>query len=85
MTHSVVGALPMGLLITSDEKVDTLIAGFQQLKYCMDESSVYYRSGMGPKLIITDNCSELHDALNQVWPETKLLLCTFHILQQVWR
>ena len=34
---------------------------------------------------MTDNCAELHEALLRVWPSVLLLLCTFHILQQVWR
>ena len=34
---------------------------------------------------MTDNCSELKDALKIVWPSSRLVLCVFHILQQVWR
>ena len=34
---------------------------------------------------MTDNCDELGDALNAVWPRSKLLLCLFHMMQQVWR
>ena len=35
--------------------------------------------------MMTDNCSELHNALRNVWPEAKLTFCVFHLLQQVWR
>ena len=34
---------------------------------------------------MTDNCCELHEALKEVWPNSVLLLCIFHVLQQVWR
>ena len=34
---------------------------------------------------MTDNCSELRDALNTVWPNFNTLLCRFHIMQQVWK
>ena len=34
---------------------------------------------------MTDNCEELYQSLSYNWPDTTLLLCTFHILQQVWR
>ena len=34
---------------------------------------------------MTDNCSELHDALRAVWEEAILLLCIFDLMQQVWR
>ena len=34
---------------------------------------------------MTDNCSELRDALKIVWTESRLLLCIFHLMQQIWR
>ena len=86
MTHSVLGALPLGILITSDEQVETLIKGFKQLRQCFDDKSFFGRGGnVGPSFAVTDNCSELQDALSQVWPNMDVFLCLFHILQQVWR
>ena len=34
---------------------------------------------------MTDNCSELREALSKRWPASILLLCVFHLMQQVWR
>ena len=34
---------------------------------------------------MTDNCDELRNALKETWPKATLLLCVFHVLQQVWR
>ena len=34
---------------------------------------------------MTDNCQELHEALRVIWPRATLILCIFHLLQQVWR
>ena len=34
---------------------------------------------------MTDNCWELRQALRFKWPSSVLLLCVFHLLQQVWR
>ena len=34
---------------------------------------------------MTDNCNELRNCLRRAWPKAVLYLCTFHILQQVWR
>ena len=34
---------------------------------------------------MTDNCDELRESLLAIWPNCILLLCIFHILQQVWR
>ena len=38
-----------------------------------------------PGVIMTNNCSELRKILSEVFPTSNLLLCSFHILQQVWR
>ncbi len=85
VTHSVAGALPLGILIVSDERTSTLVQGFTFLKNCMGEGAFYDRKDLGPMVIMTDNCSELRDALRIVWPESRLLLCIFHLMQQVWR
>jgi hypothetical protein len=84
-THSVAGALPLGILIVSDERTATLVQGFTLLKNCMGENAFFCRQSLGPMVIMTDNCSELRDALKIVWPESRLLLCIFHLMQQVWR
>ena len=83
VTHSVLGALPLGILLTSDEKTQTLIDGFKLLKDCLPEYAFHNKGH--PDVAMTDNCSELHDALRYVWPDMNLILCVFHILQQVWR
>ena len=84
-THSIAGALPCGVLITSDEKASTLEYGFQMLKNCFPEDAFYGRGcDAGPKLILTDNCKEERSALKCTWPLVTLLLCIFHILQQTW-
>ena len=82
-THSPAGALPLGIMVTSDEKRETLEEGFKHLKNCMGDKAFF--SALYPKIFMTDNCDELRDALHEVWPLATLLLCTFHILQQVWR
>ncbi len=84
-THSVAGALPLGILIVSDERTATLVGGFTLLKNCMGENAFFGRQNLGPMVIMTDNCSELRDALKIVWPASQLLLCIFHLMQQVWR
>lgn len=85
-THSVAGALPCGILITSDEKESTLKQGFEMLKSCLPGYAFYGRGPtLGPKVILTDNCTEERNTLSVVWPKSVLLLCIFHILQQIWR
>ena len=82
-THNVSGALPCGLVITSDEKENTVKLAFQMLSGCLSEYTFYGRGST--KVILTDNCLEERKALKSVWPTVTLLLCIFHVLQQVWR
>ena len=86
VTHSVVGALPLGIIITSDETTETLNEAIRLFKASLP-ANAFYGNGptRGPKVMMTDNCSELRAALNTQWPETVVVLCIFHILQQVWR
>lgn len=82
-THSVAGALPLGIIITSDEQLETLIQALRMFKDMLPPHSFF--GSAEPDVFMSDNCSELREALHEVFPTSKLLLCTFHILQQVWR
>ena len=85
-TLSVAGALPLSIIITSDEKTETLISTFQMLKDVLLHGAFFNRGReTGLQMIMTDNCSELRDALATTWSGCKRFLCVFHILQQVWR
>jgi hypothetical protein len=83
VTHSVCGTLPLGIFITSDEKEQTLKDALELLKSCFSDLAFY--GADGPRVFMTDNCSELREALKEAWPNSVLLLCIFHVLQQVWR
>ena len=82
-TRSVAVTLPIGIVITSDEHMETLTETLILSKSLFPNNRVF---GKGrPDVIMTDNCSELREALYKVFPELTLLLCIFYILQQVWR
>lgn len=85
VTHTPIGALPLGIIITSDETTETLVSAFELFRSSLPEYAFYGKGVKGPLVIMTDNCSELHDALRAVWESAVLLLCIFHIMQQVWR
>ena len=85
VTHSPVGSLPLGIIITSDESTSTLDQAFNIFKLCLPENAFYGRTINGPRIFMTDNCSELREALSTSWPASILLLCVFHLMQQVWR
>ena len=78
-THSIAGAFPLGIMICSDERTTTLVKGINFLKNCFPDDAFYGRGReVGPGVIMTDNSDELREALNLVWPSTKLILCIFH-------
>jgi hypothetical protein len=83
VTHSVCGALPLGIFITSDEKKQTLKDALELLKSCFSDLAFY--GADGPRVFMTDNCSELREALKEAlkeaWPNSVLLFCIFHVLQ----
>ena len=55
VTYSPVGALPLGLIITSDETTDTLTRAFTMYTRCLDGKSFYGRGGeVGPAVVMTD-------------------------------
>ncbi|XP_066927559.1 uncharacterized protein [Clytia hemisphaerica] len=91
VTHTPIGALPLGIFITSDETTDTLcqlappLQALELYTSLLSSHSFGGNGKKGPDIVMTDNCSELRDALSHVWPNSILLFCTFHILQQVWR
>ncbi|XP_066917456.1 uncharacterized protein [Clytia hemisphaerica] len=84
VTHSVAGALPLGIIITSDEREETIVKALTLYKGILPEEA-FYNSPTGPDIFMTDNCGELRNSLHRIWPDSTLLLCIFHILQQVWR
>ena len=57
-----------------------------QYKDVLDEKASYgHGPQSGPAVIMTDNCSELGDALRQNRKRARLVLCIFHLMQQLWR
>ena len=72
VTHSPIDALPLGLIITSDETTSTLLQAFDLFKLCLSEESFYGKGKDGPSILMTDNFQELRDALSNSWPRATL-------------
>jgi hypothetical protein len=82
-TSSPAGGLPLGVAITSDEKETTVKNALKSLLKILPEGS-FYNQKNGPQVIMTDDSSTERAALSNVWPNARLLLCTFHFLQRRW-
>ena len=67
----------------SDEREETLTKAFEMLNSILPEGAFF--NAAGPAILMTDNCDELRRNLHRSWPNATLLLCIFHVLQQVWR
>ena len=85
LTVSPAGGLPLGAIITSSESEEILTEALTLFKNTLPSSAFYHRGPLGPALWMTDDCSALINSLAKVWPSSKQLLCTFHLLQAVWR
>ena len=84
-TSHACGGLPLGALITSDEQEETIAQGLQLLQTVLPEDA-FHKCGVkkGPSIVMTDDCSAERNAMHQIWPDAKLLLCVFHFLQAKW-
>ena len=71
-------------MITSDETEETFTKGFKMLN-CTPPNDAFFNAIDEPLIFMTDNCDELRASIKKAWPKGTLLLCNFHILQQVWR
>ena len=71
------------MFLTSDEKESTLKTALNMLVSIFPDTAFFGKQE--PEVIMTDNNDEIRNTIKEVWPNSKLLLCTFHVLQQVWR
>ncbi|XP_033986970.1 uncharacterized protein LOC117482854 [Trematomus bernacchii] len=85
LTHSCAGGLPLGILLCQSEDEQTIAQGLEQLKQVVGEKGFAGRGHEGPQLVITDDCRAERGALGKAFPKATLLLCSFHLLQAVWR
>lgn len=85
MTHSAAGALPLGVLVTTSETEKVLTEGLLLLKDLFPSEAFFGRQEKGPQVFMTDDSDAERKALHNVYSESTLLLCSFHILQAMWR
>ena len=79
------GGLPLGVVMISDEKEESITKGFQLLMETIPSDS-FIRKGDhgGPTVVMTDDSNTEKHALKTVWPNAVQLLCIFHFLQRRW-
>ena len=79
------GAIPLGVIITSDEQEETITEGLRSLASILP-SNAFFGEGpqIGPSLVMIDDSSAERNALTTIWRSAIPLLCTFHFLQRCW-
>ncbi|XP_041912161.1 uncharacterized protein LOC121677466 [Alosa sapidissima] len=85
LTHSCAGGLPLGILLCQTKDEETIFEGLDLLRNIAGEKAFAGRGQAGPQVFVTDDCRGERGALRRVYPDATLLLCSFHLLQAVWR
>ena len=77
VNHSVCAALPLGIIVTSDEKKPTLVDALELYQSATSNFGFYGATASGPQVFMTDNCYELREALKDVWAEATAVYAFF--------
>lgn len=77
-TQSPIGGLPLGCLVSTSEKTELFKLGVKNLLEILS-----YK--LAPSIIITDDDLKERNVLKEFFPNSKQLLCTFHVLKAVWK
>ncbi|XP_077289130.1 uncharacterized protein LOC143913305 isoform X1 [Arctopsyche grandis] len=77
LTESVVGAVPLAVIITKGQTTAEYSSAFTLLKDFLGD--------INPRYIMTDDSNAERSALSGIFKDSKLVLCAFHISQAVWR
>lgn len=82
LSPTAAGGVPVGAVITNTEQELVFEAALKDLVDCFPEEAFF---GQGfPTLFLTDNDLKERQPLQRLFPESRLLLCQFHMLKAVW-
>ena len=84
-TSTPTSAVPLGVLIPSDEQLSTIKQGLEMLAVTLPQKAF---SGNGARhgltIVMIDDSSSERGAIQEFCPAATFLLCTFHFLQSKW-
>ncbi|XP_050063383.1 uncharacterized protein LOC114129096 isoform X2 [Aphis gossypii] len=83
LTPCAVGAVPLAVIITKGQSFIDYENGFKLAQKCFGING--FGGQQFPKIFITDDSKAEREALKVVWPQSKQLLCRFHVSQSIWR
>jgi len=82
VTPTVAGGLPVGAIVANCERQDVFADALKALIEIMPDQKFFGCNQ--PAVVITDNDLKERNPLSQLFPESTLLLCQFHVLKSVW-
>ncbi|XP_026687697.1 uncharacterized protein LOC103521027 [Diaphorina citri] len=85
LCDSNVGGLPLGFFLSTSETEECISTGLELLKSILPASCFGDSTSKCSVQFMTDDCQAEINALRKIFPASDVLLCTFHILQAVWR
>lgn len=85
MTHSPIGGLPLGCIVTTSLSTEAIEKGLALLLEILPSSAFGGKGHLGPQVFMTDHSDPEINALRTIFPEALILLCAFHLLQAFWR
>ena len=75
------GAVPLGVILTSDEQEETITNGIRCLVSILPDNAFFGEGPqLGPSLVMIDDKSAERNALTSFWKSTTPLLCTLHFV-----
>ena len=83
MIATCVGALPIGMIITGEKTEAAYSKAFEQLRDLTVQIDA--NSKWDAEIVMTDHDDAIRNAVKKLFPNAVLWLCTFHVLQAVWR
>lgn len=84
-TNSYAGGLPIGTINLTSESSSVITEDLQLWKNLFPKDALSKRGEKGPKIFMSNDSAVERHALNNVFPQSTLLLCIFHVLQATWR
>jgi len=84
-TSTPASGVPLGVMVTSDEQQSTIKRGLEMLAELQPEKAFNGKgASQGPDFVMIDDSSTERGAFKEFWPDTTMLMCTFHFLQCRW-
>lgn len=80
---SKIGGIPLGCVMHSNQTEVDYIKALESFKTLLGPEG--FNRKKYPQIFMTDDSAAERNALRKVFPESKLLLCIFHVTQAVWR